>query len=303
MVLIKTLKKHKNIICFIDYNFLILKGVFMELARENELKLVAKDIRKKVIEMIGYLGVGHIGGSMSIVEVLTILYYKYLNIDPENPLKEDRDLFVLSKGHSGPALYATLASKGFFPEDWLKTLNQGGTRLPSHVDRNKTPGVDMTAGSLGQGLSAAVGMALGSRLSNINNRVYCIIGDGESNEGQIWEAAMAAAQFKLSNLIVFTDYNKMQIDGYLHEIMNIEDITSKWLSFGWYVQRINGHCFQSLDFAIERALNEKCRPSMIILDTIKGKGFSPGEGKVDSHNMTFDIKVAEKAIEDLERIQ
>lgn len=268
-----------------------------------ELKKKAKEIRKNIISMIGNLGVGHIGGSLSIVEILTILYYKYMNIDPKNPEKPDRDRLILSKGHSGPALYATLAMKGFFPIQWLDTLNQGGTKLPSHCDRTKTPGVDMTAGSLGQGLSAAVGMALGFRLDKLNNKIYCIIGDGESNEGQIWEAAMAAAQFKLSNLIAFTDYNKMQIDGYLHEIMNIEDITSKWLSFGWFVQRINGHDFEQLDFAISRALDEKCRPSMIICDTIKGKGFFPGEGKVESHNMTFDKTVAQQAIEKLEECE
>lgn len=265
-----------------------------------DLKNKAKEIRKNIISMIGNLGVGHIGGSLSIVEILTILYYKYMNIDPKNPDKLDRDRFVLSKGHAGPALYATLASKGFFPIEWLNTLNQGGTKLPSHCDRTKTPGVDMTAGSLGQGFSAAVGMALGCRLDKLNNKIYCIIGDGESNEGQIWEAAMAASQYRLSNLIAFTDYNKMQIDGYLYEIMNIEDITSKWLSFGWFVQRINGHDFEQLDFAISRALNEKCRPSMIICDTIKGKGFFPGEGKVESHNMTFDKTVAQQAIEKLE---
>jgi len=268
-----------------------------------ELKKEAKEIRKLIISMIGNLGVGHIGGSLSIVEILTILYFKYLNIDPTNPDKKDRDRFVLSKGHAGPALYSVLAKKGFFPIDWLNTLNQGGTKLPSHCDRTKTPGVDMTAGSLGQGFSAAVGMALGCRMDKLDNHVYCIIGDGESNEGQIWEAAMAASQFKLSNLIAFTDYNKMQIDGYLHEIMNIEDITSKWISFGWFTQRVNGHDFEQLDFAIQRALNEKCRPSMIICDTVKGKGFAPGEGKVESHNMTFGKAVAEEAIIKLEECE
>lgn len=275
----------------------------MEKELLNELKKQAKEIRKLIISMIGNLGVGHIGGSLSIVEILTILYYKYMNIDPKNPDKPDRDRLVLSKGHAGPALYATLASKGFFPIEWLDTLNQGGTKLPSHCDRTKTPGVDMTAGSLGQGFSAAVGMALGCRIDKLNNKIYCIIGDGESNEGQIWEAAMAASQYKLSNLIAFTDYNKMQIDGHLYEIMNIEDITSKWLSFGWFVQRINGHDLEQLDFAISRAQDEKCRPSMIICDTIKGKGFFPGEGKVESHNMTFDKTVAQQAIEKLEECE
>ncbi len=271
----------------------------MEQGLLEELKQEAKEIRKLIISMIGNLGVGHIGGSLSIVEILTILYFKYLNIDPANPDKNDRDRFVLSKGHAGPALYAVLAKKGYFPLDWLYTLNLGGTRLPSHCDRTKTPGIDMTAGSLGQGFSAAVGMALGCRIDKLNNHVFCIIGDGESNEGQIWEAAMSASHFKLSNLIAFTDYNKMQIDGYLHEIMNIEDITSKWISFGWFTQRIDGHDLEQLDFAIKRALNERCRPSMIICDTIKSKGFAFGEGKVESHNMTFDKTIAEQAIEKL----
>lgn len=261
----------------------------------------AKEIRKLTIDSIGYLGVGHIGGAMSVVEVLTLLYYKHMNVDPANPRKRDRDQLVLSKGHAGPALYSILADKGFFPIEWLHTLNRGGTHLPSHCDRNKTPGVDMTTGSLGQGLSAAIGIALGNRLDGIDSTVYCIIGDGESNEGQIWEAAMAASQFGVSNLIAFTDYNKMQIDGYMHEIMNIEDITAKWVAFGWFVQRVNGHDFAQMDMAIERAKAEKYRPSMIVLDTIKGKGAFFAEGKLASHNMPFDYATAQEAIARLDR--
>lgn len=261
----------------------------------------AKEIRKLTIDSIGYLGVGHIGGAMSVVEVLTLLYYRHMNVDPANPRKRDRDQLVLSKGHAGPALYSILADKGFFPMEWLHTLNRGGTNLPSHCDRNKTPGIDMTTGSLGQGLSAAIGIALGNRLDGIDSTVYCIIGDGESNEGQIWEAAMAASQFGLSNLIAFTDYNKMEIDGYMHEIMNIEDITAKWVAFGWFVQRVNGHDFAQMDMAIERAKAEKYRPSMIVLDTIKGKGAFFAEGKVSSHNMPVDYELAKEAIARLDQ--
>ncbi len=267
----------------------------------SELKAKAKQIRRMTILSMGNLGVGHIGGAMSIVETLTLLYYRHMNIDVNNPKKPDRDKLVLSKGHAGPSLYSILADKGYFPEDWLDTLNKGGSRLPSHCDMNLTPGIDMTTGSLGQGFSCSIGIALGDRMNGYNNTIYTVIGDGESNEGQIWEAAMAGAQFKLSNLIAFTDYNKMELDGYMHEVMDISDITSKWLSFGWYVQRVNGHDFRELDRAVQNAKAESQRPSMIILDTVKAKGFAPGEGKVASHNMKFDLKEAESAVAVLEK--
>jgi len=259
------------------------------------LEAKAKKIRQLTIDSIGYLGVGHVGGSMSVVEVLTLLYYKHMNVDPDDPKKRDRDQLVLSKGHAGPALYSVLADKGFFPIEWLHTLNKGGTNLPSHCDRNRTPGIDMTTGSLGQGLSAAIGIALGNRLDHVDSTVYCIVGDGESNEGQIWEAAMAGAQFQVSNLIAFTDYNKMQIDGYMCDVMNIEDLTAKWVSFGWFVQRVNGHSFEDMDKAIERAKAEAYRPSMIVLDTIKGKGIFFAEGLLSNHNMPVDYEAAKEA--------
>ncbi len=265
------------------------------------LKAKARDVRAKTIIAIGKLGVGHIGGAMSIADVLTILYYRHMRIDVNNPKKPDRDKLVLSKGHAGPTLYSILADKGFFPEHWLETLNRGGSHLPSHCDMNLTPGIDMTTGSLGQGFSCSVGMALGDRMNGFDNIIYSIIGDGESNEGQVWEAGMAAAQYKLGNLIAFTDYNKMELDGWMHEIMDIADITSKWLAFGWYVQRVNGHDFIQIDQAIENAKMETQRPSMIILDTIKGKGFNYGEGKVESHNMKFGVEIAEKAVAALDK--
>jgi len=222
-----------------------------------------------------------------------------MNTCPEKYDSLERDRLVVSKGHAGPALYSILADLGFFSVEDLDTLNQGGTFLPSHCDMNLTPGIDMSTGSLGQGFSCAVGIAIGQKMLEVPYHTYAIIGDGESNEGQIWEAAMAAAQYRLNNLIAFTDYNKMEIDGYLNDVMDIADITSKWLSFGWFVQRVNGHDFDSMNHAVDRAKKELTRPSMIILDTIKGKGFSPAEGMLSSHNMKFDIETAQKAVSDL----
>lgn len=265
----------------------------------KELKQKALMIRSLTIEEIGNFGSGHIGGSMSIVEVLTYLYYHAMRIDPSHPKKDDRDRFVCSKGHAGPAVYATLASKGYFDPSLLKTLNQGGTSLPSHCDMTKTVGIDFTAGSLGQGFSAAVGIALGQKIKQQDALTYCIIGDGESQEGQIWEAAQMASQWKLGNLIAFTDYNKQQLDGYVSDIADMEYIETRWLGFNWHVQRINGHDFEQIDRAVNRARLVTDRPSMIILDTIKSYGFIPGEGISANHSMAFDGKTAEKAIADL----
>ncbi|MDA3901584.1 MAG: transketolase [Spirochaetes bacterium] len=276
--------------------------------QDNEVKELQKkafEIRKMTIDAIGHLGVGHIGGAMSIVEVLTLLYYKVLkNIDPKNPQKEGRDRVVLSKGHAGPSLYSILADKGYFPTEWLYTLNHGDTHLPSHCDMNRTPGIDMTTGSLGTGASAAIGMTLADTLKGFTDAyTYLIIGDGESQEGQIWEAAMFASMKKLGNLIAFTDYNKQQIDGYTQDIMSIDDLNSKWTGFGWHVQRVDGHDFRLLDRAIKNAQEIKERPSMIILDTIKSKGFCYGEGIVGNHNMSFDKAKAEEAIKILTQCQ
>ena len=261
----------------------------------------ARRIRELTIDAIGKLGVGHIGGSLSVVDILTLLYYRHMNVDPADPRKRDRDILVLSKGHAGPALYSILADRGFFPADWLDTLNVGGTNLPSHADRSRTPGVDMTTGSLGQGLSAAVGIALGNRLDGIGSTVYVILGDGDTNEGQTWEAAMAASHYRLSNLTALTDYNKLQIDGRSDEIMQTELLEARWEAFGWFVQRVDGHEFLEMDEALRRAASERDRPSMIILDTIKGKGADFCEGRVDSHNMVYDRQTARRAIEGLYR--
>ncbi len=268
----------------------------MEAEKRTFLEQKAKEIRVLTIDEVGYLGVGHIGGAMSVVDILTVLYYSKMNVDPKNPKMETRDKLVVSKGHSGPALYAVLADKGFFPKEWLHTLNHGGTNLPSHCDMNRTPGIDFTTGSLGQGSSAAMGIALADKMKGNDVNTYLIIGDGESQEGQIWEAAMFGAHYKLGNLIAFTDYNKMQIDGETADVMGIDDITTKWNGFGWHVQRIDGHNVVEIERAITNAQQVTERPSMIVCDTIKGKGFAPGEGKVGSHSMAFTYETAKEAI-------
>ncbi len=259
----------------------------------------AKEIRKKTLYSIGKIGVGHIGGALSIVDLLALLYEEEMQFDAKNPLWEDRDKLVLSKGHAGPALYAALALKGFFPISELDTLNQGGTNLPSHCDRTKTKGIDMSTGSLGQGLSAACGLALAQKIDKKKSRVFAIIGDGGSQEGQNWEAAMFAAQYKLDNLIAFTDYNRMQIDGTTDDIMDLGVVEGKWKTFGWFTQRVDGHDFEAMRVAIAKAKEQKHKPSMIILDTIKGKGAAFCEGLVTNHNMAFDMAVANEAIAQL----
>lgn len=271
----------------------------MEKVVLDALKDKAFEIRCSTIREISSFGSGHIGGSMSIVEILSYLYYKEMNIDPENPKKIDRDRLVVSKGHAGPAVYATLASKGFFPEDWLKTLNQGGTKLPSHCDMTKTPGVDFTGGSLGQGFSAAVGIALGQRVQKINARTFTIIGDGESQEGQIWEGAEAAGAWKLDNLFAFLDLNGQQLDGYTKDIIPQVNIPERWQSFGWDVHVINGHDFEEIEKAIEKAKSTSGKPHMIVMNTIKSYGYIPGEGIKNNHSMPITPEAAEEAIKAL----
>lgn len=276
------------------------KGMRMNDQELQQLQVIAKNIRRETIDEIGHLGVGHIGGALSVVDILTLLYFRLMeHIDPENPRKEGRDKLVLSKGHAGPALYAVLAERGYFPKEWLLTLNQGGTNLPSHCDMNRTPGIDFTTGSLGQGSSAAAGIALADKLKNSSAYTYLIIGDGESQEGQIWEMAMFSAQYKLNNLIAFTDYNKLQIDGSTCDIIDLGDIEQKWRGFGWFVQRVNGHDIQALEQAVLQAKAQSEQPSMIICDTIKAKGFSGAEGLASSHNMAYDSQVAKKIIQEL----
>ncbi|MBM7560006.1 transketolase [Marinitoga litoralis] len=254
-------------------------------------------IRQNIIKAIGTLGVGHVGGSMSLAEVLAVLYYSEMKIKEGEPNWEERDRLVLSKGHAGPALYSVFADIGYIPEEWLYTLNQPNTKLPSHCDRLVTPGIDMTSGSLGQGLSAAIGMAIALKLDKKDNYVYCIMGDGEIQEGQIWEAAMYGGNRKLDNLIAFVDYNKMQIDGKTDEINSIEPLVEKWESFNWHVQSINGHDVEEIDEAIKIAKDKKDKTSVIILNTIKGKGAYFAENKLSSHNMPLTKEEMEKALE------
>lgn len=269
----------------------------------RSLQRKAAEIRRLTVEEIAHLGIGHVGGSMSIVEILVLLYYRHLNVEPRNPSLETRDKFVMSKGHAGPALYAVLADKGFFPTAMLQTLNQGGTNLPSHCDMNRTPGIDMTTGSLGQGLSAAVGIALGHRLRKLPGRVFALIGDGDTNEGQTWEAAMSAAMFGLGNLVAFTDYNKMQIDGPIDVIMKTDQLVDRWTSFGWYAQQVPGHDFAALDEALRKALAEEQRPSMIIADTVKGKDLPGIEGDYNNHNMPISAEQAEQLVASLRELE
>ncbi|TVQ24459.1 MAG: transketolase [Spirochaetaceae bacterium] len=259
------------------------------------LKQKAIDIRRLTVDEISHLGIGHVGGSMSVVEVLVLLYYRHLKHDPANPAWEDRDKFVMSKGHAGPALYAILADRGYFPKEMLYTLNKGGTNLPSHCDMNRTPGIDMTTGSLGQGLSAAVGIALGHRLKKLPGRVFALIGDGDTNEGQTWEAAMSASMFGLGNLVAFTDYNKMQIDGPSEVIMKTDRLLDRWTSFGWFTQQVNGHDFEALNDALEKAIAQTDRPAMIIADTVKGRDLPGIEGDYKNHNMPLTAEDADRA--------
>jgi transketolase len=255
----------------------------------------AKEIRKHTLECIGSLGVGHVGGSLSICDILSVLYYDQMNIDPAQPKLPERDRFVLSKGHGGPAVYSVLALKGYFDKSLLATLNQSGTNLPSHTDKNRTIGVDMTTGSLGQGFSAAVGMATALKIDQTPNYVYAIVGDGESQEGQVWEAAMFAGSHKLDHLIAFTDYNKMQIDGTVEEINQIHPLDKKWEAFNWHVQVIDGHDVMAIREAIIEA-KKTPQPSMIICNTIKGKGAYFCEGDVGSHNMPVTKEMVAEAI-------
>ena len=267
----------------------------------KELENVARNIRANIVECIASLGVGHIGGCLSIADVLAVLYGKHMRYDPKDPKKEGRDRLVCSKGHAGPAVYSALAEFGFFPKEELYTLNRGGTKLPSHCDMNKTPGVDMTAGSLGQGLSCALGAAIGSKLKGDGATIYAIIGDGESQEGQIWEAAMYAGSHNLDNLIVFTDYNKLQLDGTIADICDLSPLADKWRAFNLAVWDIPGNDVAEIDKAITEAKSVSGKPKMIILNTVKGKGVSfVEEAKVGSHSMNVSAEQRDIALKEIE---
>lgn len=267
----------------------------------NELEQFAAKIRIETIKEMGNLGFGHLGGAMSVVETLAVLYGSIMNIDPMNPKWEDRDWLICSKGHAGPAIYATLAMKGYFRMEELLTLNKPGTKLPSHCDRNRTIGIDMTTGSLGQGASLAVGIAMGNRLDGRKNRTYLILGDGELQEGQVWEAVLLAAHQKLDSLITFVDNNKQQLDGFTEDICGLGDIAGKFESFGWYTQDIDGANVSEIHEAVLKAQNNKGRPSVIVSNTIKGKGCCFAEGKVDNHHVTISMEQMEQALDELNK--
>lgn len=260
----------------------------MDLEKKEFLQNKADEVRKVAVEMMGRLGVGHIGGVLSIVDVLTVLYYDKAKVNPDKPKMKNRDRVIVSKGHAGPALYSVLALKGYFPMENIKTLNLPGTTLPSHCDMNRTVGIDMTAGSLGQGLSAAVGMAKAAKMDGNKCKIYCILGDGESQEGQVWEAAMYAGNQNLNNLIVFLDNNKMQIDDYTDQINSLEPIAAKWKAFNFNVVSVDGHDHEAIAKAIDKGRRSKTKPTMIVLNTIKGYGFPLAVSKgVGSHNFTL----------------
>ena len=264
----------------------------MDASLNKELQKLALEIRIGIVEEIQARGFGHIGGSLSLADALAVLYGAVMRYDSQNPKWPDRDKLVCSKGHAGPGVYATLAVKGFFPYEDLKTLNQPGTYLPSHCDKNKTPGVDMTTGSLGQGTSAAVGIALGDRLKGRDSRTYLLVGDGESDEGQVWEAAMFTAAKKITNLIWLVDDNTKQLDGYTQDVLPIFDLEAKFAAFGFDARRVDGNDIAQVYDALTAPIGDK--PRAIILDTVKGKGIREVEETMGNHSMTVAADVCDK---------
>ncbi len=260
----------------------------------------ANNTRKKMIELIYNAQSGHCGGSYSAAEIVTSLFHNHMNINPHNPAWEDRDRFILSKGHAAPLLYVTLAELGFFPKNELDNFRQLGSILQGHPDMNKTPGVDMTSGSLGMGLSIGIGLGLAAKLNKRNYKTYVLLGDGELNEGQIWEAAMYANKMKLNNVIAIVDHNGVQLDGTNDEIMPINPLKEKWESFGWRVIEINGHNISEILKSLERADTITDNPVVIIADTIKGKGVSFMEGDHKWHGKAPTKKEYQQAISELE---
>lgn len=266
----------------------------------NRLTKAAADIRKLTIRAMATAGYGHIGGSMSICEVLAVLYEGILNIDPQRPDWEERDWVVLSKGHSGPSLYAALAYKGYFDVALLDTLNQNGTRLPSHCDRLKTPGIDLSTGSLAQGVSLGIGAALGSRMKGIDNTVYIIVGDGELQEGQVWEGVQFAAHRCMDNVVLIVDANKRQLDGYVKDICGSLDLVQKFTAFGWDVFCADGQDCGSIYDALIWAKQRK-RPAAVILDTEKGQGCCFAEKAAFNHYMVISDAMADEACAEIDR--
>ena len=272
----------------------------MKITDIEELKNMARIIRKGIIEQVYSANSGHPGGSLSIADILTVLYFNELNIDEKNPKWEDRDRMILSKGHCSPALYSCLANRGFFDKEELKKFRNINSRLQGHPDMNKVPGVDMTTGSLGQGLSVANGMAIAGKLNKKDYRVYCVLGDGEIEEGQIWEAAMASNKYKVDNLCVIVDNNNLQIDGTIEEVMSSYPIEEKFRSFGFQIININGHDIEEIIKAFDVAKNIKEKPTCIIAKTIKGKGISFMENQVGWHGKAPNEEQYIQAMKELE---
>jgi transketolase len=264
-----------------------------------ELEKMAKQLRRDVITMIATAGSGHPGGSLSAADIVTALYFKVMRHDPKNPQWPDRDRFVLSKGHAAPILYAALAECGYFPVEELSTLRKLDSRLQGHTDRTLTPGVEMSAGSLGQGLSYGIGIALAGRLDKRDYQVYVLLGDGECEEGQVWEAAMFAPHHKVDRLTAIVDHNDLQLDGRVCDIMGIEPLADKWRAFNWHVLEINGHDMGEILKALKKARDIKGKPTVIIAHTIKGKGVSFMEGNVDFHGKAPTPEEAEIALKEL----
>lgn len=274
----------------------------MEQAQKNMLLKTACKVRMGVIEGTTEAKSGHPGGSLSAADIITYLYFCEMNVDPKNPKKADRDRFVLSKGHCAPALYSALALKGFFDFGEIKNLRKIGGMLQGHPDMNKIPGIDMSTGSLGQGISAAAGMALSAKASGDSYRVYTLLGDGEIEEGQVWEAAMFAAHKKLDNLIAFVDNNDLQIDGNIEDVNSPKPIDKKFEAFGWAVFEIDGHDFDQIEDAVKKAKQVKGKPSVIIAKTVKGKGVSFMENVADWHGKAAAGEQAEQAMAELKAV-
>lgn len=260
----------------------------------------ANELRKNILTMIHEANSGHPGGALSIADVVTALYFHEMHIDPANPQWPDRDRLVLSKGHTCPVIYAALAMRGYFELDHIHTLRKLGSILQGHPDMKKTPGLDMTSGSLGQGLSAGVGMAIGAKLDNLPSRTFVILGDGEVQEGQVWEAAMTAAKYKLNNLVAIVDCNNLQVDGFCSDIMPVEPLDSKWEAFGWEVIKIDGHDMEQILAALDQAKKVEGRPVCILATTVKGKGVSYMENICEWHGVAPDADQYRCAIKELE---
>ena len=265
----------------------------------KELQSIAVQIRKDIVEMVTAAASGHPGGSLSAADIMTVLYFGHMQIDPANPQWEERDRFVLSKGHAAPVLYSTLARRGYFDPETLKTLRKINSKLQGHPDMRKVPGVDMSTGSLGQGISAAVGMALSLRMDKKSARVFALLGDGELNEGLVWEAAMAASHYKLSNLVAILDYNGLQIDGANEDVMGISPVDEKWRSFGWHVLETDGHDMEAIIATLKEA-DKADKPVLIIARTVKGKGVSYMENQVGWHGKAPSSSERDQAIQELE---